>query len=55
MNAMALNTDYVMRTGAFEPAEVGLKSGTSNMQSKALQAKALERYNAVVVSDPSNE
>lgn len=46
VNTMALNTDYVMRTGAFEPAEAG-----SNivLQAKALQLKALERYKAVVV------
>lgn len=49
VNTMALNTDYVMRTGAFEPAEAG---SNIELQAKALQTKALERYKSVVSHNP---
>ncbi len=42
---MALNTDYAMRTGAFEPEKGLIESGTEDN----VQKVALERYNLAKV------
>lgn len=49
VNTMALSTDYVMRTGAFEPADAEKVKG-SDSDTAAIQKKALERYKTVIVS-----
>lgn len=45
---MTLNTDYVMRTGAFEPAEAAL--GVQTLSTEVAQKKALQRYENLTVS-----
>ncbi len=45
MNTLALSTDYVLRTGAFEPAEFG--RAQKSLSIEEAQKKALERYNLV--------
>jgi ribosome assembly protein 4 len=45
VNTLALSTDYVLRTGAFEPAEFG-KSQKSLTPEEA-QLKAQQRYDAI--------
>ena len=49
VNVLALNTDYVMRTGAFDPATATLVPKENTMSSDELQNKALERYKGVTV------
>ncbi|XP_039266898.2 notchless protein homolog 1-like [Styela clava] len=50
VNTMTLNTDYVMRTGAFEPADFGLKQNMLNYPPATLQKRANERYQNVTNS-----
>ncbi len=45
VNTLALSTDYVLRTGAFEPAEFGRPQKT--LTHEEAQEKALDRYNLV--------
>lgn len=45
VNTLALSTDYVLRTGAFEPSESGTRN--KEMSLEELQKKALDRYNLV--------
>lgn len=45
VNTLALSTDYVLRTGAFEPSEVGQSQKT--LSPEEAQKKALDRYNLV--------
>jgi ribosome assembly protein 4 len=45
VNTLALSTDYVLRTGAFEPAEFGRTQKT--LTPEEAQKKALDRYNLV--------
>lgn len=48
VNTMALNTDYAIRTGAFEPEKATVPTGSL----QELQQIALERYNAAKGSGP---
>ncbi|XP_041350278.1 notchless protein homolog 1-like isoform X2 [Gigantopelta aegis] len=45
VNTMALNTDYVMRTGAFDPAHATIVHKEISETASELSKKALERYN----------
>ncbi|XP_030078246.1 notchless protein homolog 1 isoform X1 [Microcaecilia unicolor] len=47
VNTMALSTDYVLRTGAFEPAEASVNAQDMCGSLKDLKEKALQRYNHV--------
>ena len=49
VNVLALNTDYVMKTGAFDPATATIVPQESTLTPEQLQAKALERYRTVTV------
>lgn len=49
VNTMALNTAYVLRTGAYEPAK---KNVNNNVHGKGEQEEALARYNAVKGDKP---
>ena len=42
MNHLALNTDYALRTGAFDPSKGPTESVTAD--SETLKEKALQRY-----------
>ncbi|XP_072909296.1 notchless protein homolog 1 [Hemitrygon akajei] len=44
VNTMALSTDYVLRTGAFEPAEATIVPRDANDSLEGLKHKALQRY-----------
>ncbi|XP_041054028.1 notchless protein homolog 1 isoform X2 [Carcharodon carcharias] len=44
VNTMALSTDYVLRTGAFEPAEATIVPQDRNDSLEELKQKALQRY-----------
>ncbi|XP_067864553.1 notchless protein homolog 1 [Heptranchias perlo] len=44
VNTMALSTDYVLRTGAFEPAEATIAPKDRNDSMEELKQKALRRY-----------
>ncbi|XP_038670526.1 notchless protein homolog 1 isoform X2 [Scyliorhinus canicula] len=44
VNTMALSTDYVLRTGAFEPAEATIVARDRNDSLEELKQKALQRY-----------
>lgn len=48
VNQLALNTDYVMRTGPYEPAEASLVHKEHHWDDEELSMRALERYNAVI-------
>ena len=48
VNVLALNTDYVMRTGAFDPAKATLVHQDSEAEGKVLQEEALKRYRKVL-------
>ncbi|XP_041097194.1 notchless protein homolog 1 [Polyodon spathula] len=45
VNTMALSTDYVLRTGAFEPAEATVNLQDMRGSLDELKEKALQRYN----------
>ena len=45
VNTLALSTDYVLRTGAFEPAEFG--QSQKQLTTEEAQKKAQERYDRV--------
>ncbi|XP_039613049.1 notchless protein homolog 1 [Polypterus senegalus] len=47
VNTMALNTDYVLRTGAFEPAEATANPQEIKGSLEDIKEKALQRYNKV--------
>lgn len=47
VNILALSTDYVMRTGAFDPAKATVVHQEVTDTGEELQKKALERYNTV--------
>ncbi|XP_043910256.1 notchless protein homolog 1 [Protopterus annectens] len=47
VNTMALNTDYVLRTGAFEPAEATVNPQDMSGSLEELKQKALQRYSHV--------
>nr|XP_033778783.1 notchless protein homolog 1 [Geotrypetes seraphini]XP_033778784.1 notchless protein homolog 1 [Geotrypetes seraphini]XP_033778785.1 notchless protein homolog 1 [Geotrypetes seraphini] len=47
VNTMALSTDYVLRTGAFEPAEASVNAQDMCGSLEDLKEKALQRYNHV--------
>ena len=52
MNTMALNTDYAIRTGAFDPVQLAKdKNMTASkpLSEEELKQKALERYKAAKV------
>ena len=48
VNVLALNTDYVMRTGAFDPAKATLVHQDTDDEAKVLQEEALKRYRKVI-------
>ncbi|XP_064653339.1 notchless protein homolog 1-like [Lineus longissimus] len=53
VNTLALSTDYVLRTGAFDPANATIvPQDVSSKSDDDLKTKALERYNAAKGSDP---
>lgn len=45
VNTLALSTDYVLRTGAYEPSEYGRLNKAETEEE--LKQKALERYNLI--------
>uniref|UniRef100_A0A4W3KHI6 Notchless homolog 1 (Drosophila) n=1 Tax=Callorhinchus milii TaxID=7868 RepID=A0A4W3KHI6_CALMI len=47
VNTMALSTDYVLRTAAFEPAEATIVPKDNNDPLEELKKKALQRYDQV--------
>ncbi|KAF7244504.1 hypothetical protein EYD10_09484, partial [Varanus komodoensis] len=47
VNTMALSTDYVLRTGAFEPAEASINPQDVSGSLAEIKEKALQRYNQV--------
>ncbi|XP_075709120.1 notchless protein homolog 1 [Rhinoderma darwinii] len=52
VNTMALSTDYVLRTGAFNPAEASINPQDMQGSLEQLKEKALQRYNQVRGKDP---
>lgn len=52
VNILALSTDYVMRTGAFDPATATVVHREVTDSDEELQKKSLERYNTVKASLP---
>ncbi|XP_051848391.1 notchless protein homolog 1 isoform X1 [Antechinus flavipes] len=47
VNTMALSTDYVLRTGAFEPAEASVNAQDVRGSLQELKERALDRYNQI--------
>ncbi|KAM9417465.1 notchless protein homolog 1 isoform 1-T2 [Salvelinus alpinus] len=47
VNTLALSTDYVLRTGAFEPADATINPQDQTGTFEELKEKALQRYNKV--------
>ncbi|KAK7087632.1 notchless protein homolog 1-like [Littorina saxatilis] len=47
VNTLAINTDYVMRTGAYDPAEAKLVKAEVTDSPEELSRKAKQRYDAV--------
>uniref|UniRef100_A0A8D3AAR5 Notchless protein homolog 1 n=1 Tax=Scophthalmus maximus TaxID=52904 RepID=A0A8D3AAR5_SCOMX len=52
VNTLALSTDYVLRTGAFEPATATINPQDLTGSLEELKEKALQRYNKVRGSAP---
>lgn len=52
VNQLALSTDYVMRTGAFEPAKATMVHKDNKLSDEELSQLALQRYNTVVNDQP---
>ncbi|XP_023244320.1 notchless protein homolog 1-like [Centruroides sculpturatus] len=52
VNVLALNTDYVLRTGAFDPSEISAVYKDLNLSSEELSRRALVRYNAAKGNEP---
>lgn len=52
VNTMAMNTDYVLRTAAFDPKDATLVPKEITESPEELAKKALERYKAVKGSSP---
>ncbi|KAK5887484.1 hypothetical protein CesoFtcFv8_016083 [Champsocephalus esox] len=52
VNTLALSTDYVLRTGAFEPADATINPQDLTGSLEELKEKALQRYNKVRGSAP---
>lgn len=53
VNTLALSTDYVLRTGAFEPADPSMRySGVDSLSADELKQRALNRYKAAKESQP---
>jgi len=50
VNVLALSTDYVMRTGAFDPANATVVAAEVNDNPDVLQAKAKARYDEMKVA-----
>lgn len=48
VNVLALNTDYVMRTGSFDPSKAQLVPAEDKSAPEVLQAKAKKRYDKVL-------
>ena len=48
VNVLALNTDYVMRTGAFDPKDAKVVADDSLLPAEEAKANAETRYNAVM-------
>ncbi|XP_053851244.1 notchless protein homolog 1 isoform X3 [Vidua macroura] len=52
VNTMALSTDYVLHTGAFEPAEATINPQDVRGSLSELKDRALQRYNQVRGQEP---
>ncbi|KAG7280194.1 hypothetical protein CRUP_037555, partial [Coryphaenoides rupestris] len=52
VNTLALSTDYVLRTGAFEPATATVNAQDVTGSLEDVKEKALQRYNKVRGSNP---
>ena len=50
VNVLALNTDYVMRTAAFEPSKAQIVHEESSLNEAEQKAEALKRYNKVLAN-----
>ena len=48
VNVLALNTDYVMRTGAFDPSKATLVQDDNSEAADILKARAEKRYKQVI-------
>ena len=48
VNVLALNTDYVLRTGAWDPKDAKIVSEASSLTSEQLKAAAEKRYKTVL-------
>ena len=56
VNVLALNTDYVIRTGAFDPAKASLvPDDLSKIPTETLKRRATSRYESVVKSAGGSE
>ncbi|XP_074640596.1 notchless protein homolog 1-like [Tubulanus polymorphus] len=52
VNTLALSTDYVLRTGAYDPAKAVITPQPVSGKGEELKSKALERYNNAIGSHP---
>ncbi|GAB6030124.1 Notchless protein 1 [Chamberlinius hualienensis] len=52
VNTLALNTDYALRTGAYDPSEASIVYRQVTETKEELAAKALKRYETVKGSEP---
>ena len=50
VNVLALNTDYVMRTGAFDPAKAKVVQDDCEEAADVLKAKSEKRYKQVNIT-----
>lgn len=50
VNVLALNTDYVMRTGAFDPAKAKIVHDTTKLEPEEAKRLAKNRYDQVIKS-----
>ena len=48
VNVLALNTDYVMRTGAFEPSKAQLVHEDQKLSEEDFKKESLKRFNKVM-------
>jgi ribosome assembly protein 4 len=48
VNFLALNVDYVLRTGAFDPSKASIVHNSTDYTADELKQKALERYRSVI-------
>eukprot|EP00095_Tigriopus_kingsejongensis_P005939 maker-scaffold316_size209483-snap-gene-1.29 protein:Tk05939 transcript:maker-scaffold316_size209483-snap-gene-1.29-mRNA-1 annotation:"notchless protein homolog 1" len=55
VNVLALNTDYAMRTGAFEPAQAQFVNNISILSGEEKKDRALQRYNEALAKVKGGE